>query len=96
MEYQWDQPGYQPPMEAALDPVIVPPESLQEETLRHLAVEFLCRESGQEYSESGVGEAAIARVLKALRTKTHFVTFDPNNETVGIIEAKNLPKHLHP
>ena len=71
-------------------PILVPPENLNQDTLRQLAIEFLLRETGNDISESGVTEDGIGRVLSALRKKTHFITFDPVTESAGIIEAKNL------
>jgi len=71
-------------------PILVPSESLNQDTLRQLAIEFLLRETGNDISESGVTEDRIGRVLNALRKKTHFITFDPVTESAGIIEAKNL------
>ena len=71
-------------------PILVPPENLNQDTLRQLAIEFLLRETGNDISESGVTDDRISRVLNALRKKTHFITFDPVTESAGIIEAKNL------
>jgi len=71
-------------------PILVPPEHLNQDTLRQLAIEFLLRETGNDISESGVTEDRISRVLNALRKKTHFITFDPVTESAGIIDAKNL------
>ena len=86
---------YQAPDEVTGQPILVPPENLQAETLRHLAVEFLLRETGNDVSETGVTEERISKVLNALKKKTHFITFDPVTESVGIMEAKNLAlKHL--
>ncbi len=76
--------------EEELQPILVPPENLNQDILRQLAIEFLLRETGNDISESGVTEDRISRVLNALRKKTHFITFDPVTESVGIIEAKNL------
>ncbi len=79
-----------PKSEDESQPILVPPDQLNQETLRHLAIEILLRETGNDISESGVTEDRINRVLNALRKKTHFITFDPVTESAGIIEAKNL------
>lgn len=68
--------------------VIVPPDALQDETLRQLAIEFLLREAGQDLSELGITDERVERVLKAIRAGTHLITFAPKSESAGIIEAK--------
>lgn len=95
MDYEYDQSIPLPPPPGADEQeqaVIVPPEQLQADTLRHLAVEFLLRETGNDISESGVSDERVERVLRALQRGTHLITFDPRTESVGIIEAKELQK----
>jgi len=85
-----DQTNLSQGEEESQQPILVPPDQINQDTLRQLAIEFLLRETGNDVSESGVTEDKIGRVLSALRKKTHFITFDPVTESAGIIEAKNL------
>lgn len=91
-DYEYDQSIPLPEADEPRPPVIVPPEKLQDETLRQLAVEFLLRETGNDISESGITEERVERVIKALYRGSHLITFDPGTESVGIIEAKEFQK----
>ena len=67
--------------------IIVDPSSLQPETLRQLAKEFVIREVANDASFPNTSDATIDRIVASLKKGTYLITFDQSTETVGVAKA---------
>jgi uncharacterized protein YheU (UPF0270 family) len=67
--------------------IVVPPSSLQRDTLVALAREFLLRQAQNESEIADCSAQSIERVIKALHRSEAHITFDRHTESVGVISA---------
>ncbi len=75
-----------------LAPIIVPLDSLSEDTVRSLVAEFITRE-GTDYGRVEVSvPIQIERALRALRSGEVVIMYDPATETTTLIKSETLPK----
>lgn len=69
--------------------VIVDPKALQDETLASLAKEFVLREQGNDDGSGFDLEAAIERAQNLIKKGTLLITFDPETDSVGVIDRSD-------
>jgi uncharacterized protein YheU (UPF0270 family) len=67
--------------------IVVPPSSLQKDTLVALAREFLLRQAQNESEIADCSAQSIKRVIEALDRSEAYITFDSHSESVGVISA---------
>ena len=65
--------------------MIIPPETLQVETLRALIKEFILREGTDYGLKEYTLEEKIAQIQKQLNRKEVFIVFDVEEETFNIV-----------
>ena len=65
--------------------MIIPPETLQVETLRALIREFILREGTDYGLKEYTLEEKIAQIQKQLNRKEVFIVFDVEEETFNIV-----------
>ena len=70
--------------------LILDPKLLQEETLNNMAREFILREQAQDYSPAINIEHQIASAVRRMYSGELLLTFDPENESVGIMPKEHF------
>ena len=65
--------------------MIIPPDTLQPETLRSLIKEFILREGTNYGLKEYTLEEKVAQIQKQLNRKEVFIVFDPEEETFNIV-----------
>ena len=65
--------------------MIIPPDTLQPETLRSLIKEFILREGTNYGLKEYTLEEKVAQIQKQLNKKEVFIVFDPEEETFNIV-----------
>ena len=65
--------------------MIIPPDTLQPETLRTLIKEFILREGTNYGLKEYTLEEKVAQIQKQLNRKEVFIVFDPEEETFNIV-----------
>ena len=65
--------------------MIIPPDTLQPETLRALIKEFILREGTNYGLKEYTLEEKVAQIQKQLNKKEVFIVFDPEEETFNIV-----------
>jgi uncharacterized protein len=75
--------------ETPAEPIEVPIERLDDETLRRIVEEFVLRE-GTDYGAQEIQlETKIGQVMKQLEKGDVKVFFDPESESVTLLKTKN-------
>lgn len=69
--------------------VIVDPDSLQPETLKRLATEFVLREQANDSVCDAVLEEQVTEALRQMKRRVILITFDPDTESVGAIHSNH-------
>lgn len=77
------------PADAQAPYVLVEPSSLRPETLANLAKEFVLREQGEDGGGGFNLEAAITRAQLLIKKGTLLITFDPETQSVGVIDRQD-------
>lgn len=75
--------------------VIVDPKDLQAETLVQLATEFVLRENANDSSDQDISGAVEEAVLK-LKKKIYLIVFDPDTESVGVVDRDHPSMKKNP
>lgn len=81
-----DRPASELPQHAH---VIIDPNSLQAQTLKHLATEFVLREQANDSIFDADLDAHVEQALLQIKNRTILITFDPDTESVGVIHSKH-------